>query len=132
MRNASHSDTAAARIHSPHGRTQVIRPEDLVWPPPLEDLQAFSVIKVGEDDERAASMLVVAGVVAPAHPQPAAAAPAPAPRPAYTAVPVPTWPRNAVRPDDVAPHYTGSVWSRLTLRRWGWLWLVAALMDVLF
>ena len=61
----SHFDTAAAPSRSLRGRPQVIRPEDLVWPPPLEDLQAFSVIKVGEDDERAAALLIVAGLAAP-------------------------------------------------------------------
>ena len=141
MHHDSRSDTAAARIRSPHGRTQVIRPEDLVWPPPQEDLQAFSVIKVGEDDERAASLLIVAGVAASEHPQPNAAAPPPA-RTAPPAIPPATkpipqrvvpWPREAVRPRDVAPHHTGTLWSRLALRRWAWLArLVAALLAVGF
>lgn len=112
MRHDSRFDTAAAPSRSLHGRTQVIRPEDLVWPPPLEDLQAFSVIKVGEDDERAASVLIVAGVVAPAHPQPKAA------------TPVPTWPRNAVKPGDVVPHPKRDLWSALPLPRWAWLGLL--------
>ena len=122
MRNASHSDTAAAPNRSLRGRTQVTRPEDLVWPPPIEDLQAFSVIKVGEDDERAASLLVVAGVVGPAHPQPKAA----------VAAPVPTWPRNAVRPGDVAPHPTRELWSRLPMPRWAWLGLLVAVALTVF
>jgi hypothetical protein len=140
MPDDSRFDTAAARIRSPHGRPQVIRPEDLVWPPPQEDLQAFSVIKVGEDDERAESLLIVAGVAASEHPQPKVAAPAsartapPAIPPAAKPVPqrVVPWPREAVRPRDAAPHHVG-LWSRLALRRWAWLArLVAALLAVGF
>jgi hypothetical protein len=120
MRHDSHSDTAAARTPSLRGRTQVIQPEDLVWPPPLEDLQAFSVIKVGEDDERTASLLIVAGVAAAARPQPVAAAP------------VPTWPRNAVRPGDVTPAHAPVVSSRSMLRRWMWLGLLVAVALTVF
>jgi len=113
-----------------HGRTQVICPEDLVWPPPLEDLQAFSVIKVGEDDEHAASRLILAGVAAVARPLPRVPAPAPAPTPA--AAPVPTWPRHAVMPGDVAPARTPIVSSRSMLLRWAWLGLFAAVLGVVF
>lgn len=151
MHHDSRSDTAAAPIRSLHGRPQVIRPEDLVWPPPLEDLQAFSVIKVGEDDERAASMLVVAGLVPPARPQPAVATQAPAPShaaaPARTAPPARTAIRPVTRaaaPRDAAksggtrvhsalvPPGTRKVTSPWALPRWARVGLFATALGLVF
>ena len=141
MHLTSYSDTAAAPSRSLRGRPQVIRPEDLVWPPPLEDLQAFSVIKVGEDDERAAAMLVVAGLVAPERPQPAVTAPAPAP--ARPAAPPAAAVRPAARPapkgvvtksrgttvTSAIPRKATSPW---TLPRWARVGIFAAALELVF
>jgi hypothetical protein len=145
MHHTSYSDTAAAPIRSLRGRPQVIRPEDLVWPPPLEDLQAFSVIKVGEDDERAASMLIVAGVAAPVRPQPPVAAPAPSPAaaPVRTAPPArtainpatkPAAPRAAARPGGtaLAPASRRDVTSPWALPRWVRVALFSTALELVF
>jgi hypothetical protein len=147
MHYDSYSDTAAAPVRSLHGRPQVIRPEDLVWPPPLEDLQAFSVIKVGEDDERAAALLIVAGLAAPARPQPAVTAPAPtpAPAPARTAPPArtavgpaakPAAPRAVAKPHGTSvpaavapPRKATSPWA---LPRWARVGLFATALGLVF
>lgn len=74
MRRHAQFDTATAPTASARKHPEVSRQDDLVWPPPAEDLRAFTVVKVGEDDDQAESLLIVAGLSATAPAPPAAPA----------------------------------------------------------
>jgi hypothetical protein len=101
MRSPAQPDTATAKDASARKHPEVNRQDELVWPPPAEDLRAFTVVKIGEGDEQAESLLIVAGLSAKAAsaPSPPVATPAPARR---AASPAPATERN-VRPAPTRP-----------------------------
>lgn len=142
MRRDAQPDTATAPTWSARKHTEVTRPDDIVWPPPAEDLRAFTVVKVGDGDEQAESLLIVAGLAATAPIAPAAPSapgapavpPAPARRVTQPGPPIDRTPSPAPqRPADRSRPAPGSrmvvfrppaASSRIAPR---WLWLAPVL-----
>jgi hypothetical protein len=130
MRRPAQPDTATAPTASARKHPEVTRHDDLVWPPPAEDLRAFTVVKLGEGDEQEESLLIVAGLSAKASIAPSAPAAAPAPlrRAAEPAPamdrstrPAPTRPADKTRGDSRVIVFRPPPASPRIAPRWFWL-----------